>query len=67
MLRTSSALLDERADDSWRDLPQAIQAEAATKLVNSVESSALSLAKTVKEPTKEPIVNIELNISKFEL
>ena len=71
MVKTSSMLLDKNVEESWMDLPQAMQADAATNLIDAVEKNAFTLAKTmaaentVSSEKLKPVVNIELNISMY--
>ena len=64
-------MLDESVEESWMDLPQAMQADAATHLIDAVETNAVTLAKVFAAENHDPdtkitpIINIELNISKF--
>jgi GPCR-Autoproteolysis INducing (GAIN) domain len=62
VLSTSSYLLDDERSSSWMDLPQATQAETATRLLSTVESSAHQLAKKCEQPTV--IVNVTVNIGR---
>ena len=65
MLNTSSNILSEDKHNSWTDLPQATQAQTATRVISSVEESAYQLADTYDRPTV--IVNITLNIGKIQM
>ena len=62
ILKTGSNLLSADKRDAWKDLPQATQAEAATRLVSTVENSAYKLADTMAEGAVE--VNVNVNIGK---
>ena len=62
ILKTGSNLLAAEKKDAWKDLPQATQAEVATRLVSTVENSAFLLADTMHEGTVD--VNINVNIRK---
>ena len=55
-------MLDDNKRDSWLDLPQATQAEAATRVIHSVESSAFQLADTLVEPTAR--IEVQINLGK---
>jgi len=63
VLRTGSFLLNDDQSESWQDLPQATQAETATRLLSTVEDSAYQVARTCTEP--KTIVNVTLNIGQF--
>ena len=62
VLHTSSYLLDDSRADSWLDLPQATQAETATRLVNTVENCAHQVAKKWQKPSV--VINVTVNIGK---
>ena len=55
-------MLDKSSSEAWLDLPQATQAESATKLIKAVEDSAFKVVKTAKEP--EIVVNVQVNVGK---
>ena len=61
-MKMGSNLLAAEKRDAWKDLPQATQAEVATRLVSTVENSAFQLADTMEEGTVD--VNINVNIRK---
>ena len=63
ILSTSSYLLDDSHVESWMDLPQASQAETATRLLSTVENSANLVAKKCEQPTV--IINVTVNIGKM--
>ena len=54
-------MLDAAKRDSWLDLPQATQAEAATRVIHAVESSAYQLADTLP-PNAPPRIEVEVNL-----
>jgi len=63
VLQTGSFLLNDSQTEAWMDLPQAMQAETATRLLSSVEDSAYQVARICSEP--KTIVNVTLNIGRF--
>jgi hypothetical protein len=60
VLKTSSNLLEDAHADSWRDLPQATQAQTATRLIDSVETSAFQVARSIQHPSV--VINVTINI-----
>jgi len=60
VINTSSNLLDKKHSEAWKDLPQSTQAETATKLIDSVESSAFQVARHIQKPTI--VINITVHI-----
>ena len=67
VITTSSNLLSESQEPSWQDLPQAVQADTALDIVNTVEDSAFQVAKVINTPLATPIIHVEVNIGEWEL
>ena len=63
MVEAGSNLLSSERKDQWDDLPQGDQQVAATRLLTAVEKSGFKVANTIKAPLRQPIVNIQVNIS----
>ena len=62
MVRAGSNLLSSDLKSTWKDLPQAEQADTALDIVEAVEESAFQLAKVIETPLAQPILQVELNI-----
>ena len=61
---SGSNMLDANQRESWLDLPQATQAEAATRVIESVEESAYQLADTLDPPSvRAPSAHIEVQVN----
>lgn len=59
-MKTGSNLLAADKTEAWKDLPQATQAKAATRLVSTVENSAYQMADTMKAGATEITVNVNI-------
>ena len=58
-------MLDQNKQESWRDLPQATQAEAASRVIHSVENSAFELARTLEKPTAH--IEVQVNLGRCQI
>ena len=62
--RSGSNMLESGQRESWLDLPQATQAEVATRVIESVEESAYKLADTLDPPSpRVPSAHIEVQVN----
>ena len=60
VVKSTSNMLEEEKTESWKDLPQAQQAEAATRVIKSVEDSAFQVAKLAEAPTVKLTVDVNI-------
>ena len=56
-------MLDSSKKETWQDLPQSNQAEAATRVLNCVETSAFQVADMYDKPERH--VTVDINIGKY--